>query len=104
VVKVAAGEQISEYQALQAMLLPSANNMADSLARWAFGSPADYVTYANGIIKKMGLSHTVVGNTNGFDDTTTSTADDLVMIGLQAMRNPVIADIVSQSTASNQKC
>jgi D-alanyl-D-alanine carboxypeptidase (penicillin-binding protein 5/6) len=100
VVKVAAGEQISEYQALQAMLLPSANNMADSLARWAFGSPADYVTYANGIIKKMGLSHTVVGNTNGFDDTTTSTADDLVMIGLQAMRNPVIADIVSQSTAA----
>ena len=37
---VAAGEQISQYQALQAMLIPSANNVADSLARWAFGSPA----------------------------------------------------------------
>ena len=38
VVKVEAGEQISEYQALQALLIPSANNMADTLARWAFRS------------------------------------------------------------------
>jgi D-alanyl-D-alanine carboxypeptidase (penicillin-binding protein 5/6) len=37
VVPVEAGESITEYQMLQAMLLPSANNMADSLAIWAFG-------------------------------------------------------------------
>ena len=37
-VKVQNGEKISQYQALQAMLLPSGNNMADSMARWAFGA------------------------------------------------------------------
>jgi serine-type D-Ala-D-Ala carboxypeptidase (penicillin-binding protein 5/6) len=100
VAKVSDGEQISEYQALQTMLIPSANNMADSLARWAFGSTATYITYANQMVSKLGLTHTTVGNTNGFDDTTTSTADDLVKLALQALQNPVIADVVSQSTAN----
>ena len=99
VVKVVEGEHISEYQALQAMLIASANNVADSLARWAFGSTADYIAYANKMAAGMGLTRTTVGNTNGFDDTTTSTADDLVNLGLKALQNPVIADIVSQPTA-----
>lgn len=100
VVEVVDGEKISEYQALQAMLLPSSNNMGDSLARWAFGSPANYVAYANKMVAGMGLTHTKVGNTNGFDDTTTSTADDLVVLGIKALQNPVIAEIVGQKTAA----
>src|SRR5207245_1841316 len=43
VVRVDSGEQISEYQALQAMLIPSANNMAFTLSRWAFGSTDNYL-------------------------------------------------------------
>lgn len=100
VANVSAGEHITEYQMLQAMLIPSANNMADSLARWAFGSTQAYITYANQMVKSMGLKHTTVNNTNGFDDTTTSTADDLVTLGLAALKIPVIADVVSQRTAS----
>jgi serine-type D-Ala-D-Ala carboxypeptidase (penicillin-binding protein 5/6) len=100
VVNVSNGEQISEYQMLQAMLIPSANNIADSLARWAFGSTANYVSYANKMVSGMGAAHTTVGNTNGFDDTTLSTADDLVLIGIKALGNPVIADVVSQPTAT----
>jgi len=46
-VKVEAGEKISQYQALEAVLLPSANNMADTLAVWAFGSMDTYHAYAN---------------------------------------------------------
>jgi serine-type D-Ala-D-Ala carboxypeptidase (penicillin-binding protein 5/6) len=99
VAQVAAGEQISEMQALQALLLPSANNIADSLAIWAFGSLNSYITYANGMVKNMGLKTTVVGDTNGFSDTTTSTAADLVKLGIVAMANPVIAQVVSQGTA-----
>jgi D-alanyl-D-alanine carboxypeptidase (penicillin-binding protein 5/6) len=41
------GEELSEYQALQALLLPSANNIAETLARWAFGSIDAYNAYAN---------------------------------------------------------
>ncbi len=93
------GEQISEYQALEAMLLPSANNMADSLANWAFGSVAAYLTYANQMVKAMGLGQTTVGDTNGFSDMTTSTAADLVKLGLAALNVPVIAQITSQASA-----
>ena len=38
VVSIAAGEQLTELQALQALLLPSANNIAAVLARWDAGS------------------------------------------------------------------
>jgi D-alanyl-D-alanine carboxypeptidase (penicillin-binding protein 5/6) len=68
--KVAEGETISEYQALQALLIPSSNNMADSLVRWAFGSPSAYVTYADQMLKGGGLTKTVVGDSSGFGDTT----------------------------------
>ena len=98
VVKVAEGEQISEYQALEAMLIPSANNMADSLAIWAFGSLPNYVSAANQYIKSIGLSQTTIGaDASGFLPSTTSTAHDLVMIGFQALNNPVISQIVDQT-------
>jgi D-alanyl-D-alanine carboxypeptidase (penicillin-binding protein 5/6) len=99
VTQVAAGEQISEYQALQSLMLPSSNNMADTLANWAFGGLANYTTFANQMVKNMGLSHTTIGDTNGFSDTTTSTADDMAKIALAAISNPVIAQIVDQQTA-----
>lgn len=100
VAKVVVGEQLSEYQALQALLLPSANNIADSLARWAFGSTDAYVTYANQMVKSLGLSQTTVGSASGFTASTTSTASDLVKAGLLALQNPVIAQIVSQTSAT----
>lgn len=99
VTQVAAGEQVSELQALQSILLPSSNNMADSLVIWAFGSVNNYLSYANRMVAQMGLKNTKVGDTNGFSDTTTSTAADLVRIGLAAMANPTIASVVSQSSA-----
>jgi D-alanyl-D-alanine carboxypeptidase (penicillin-binding protein 5/6) len=71
-VLVSAGEQISEYQALQAMLLPSANNMADSIAVWAFGSTDAYVTYANNMLKEFGLTKTVISDPSGWSPKTKS--------------------------------
>ena len=38
VVSISAGEQLTERQALEALLLPSANNIAAVLARWDAGS------------------------------------------------------------------
>jgi D-alanyl-D-alanine carboxypeptidase (penicillin-binding protein 5/6) len=61
VVQVQAGEQITEYQMLEAMLLPSANNIADSLAIWAYGSLSAYSTAANAYVKSLGLSATTIG-------------------------------------------
>lgn len=101
VVPVQAGEQITEYQMLQAILLPSANNMADSLAIWAYGSLDAYAKAANAYLLSVGLKDTVVGSdASGLSPDTKSTAGDMVKLGLLAMRNPVLAQIVAQPTAT----
>lgn len=100
-VPVKLGEQISEYQALQAILLPSANNIADSLAIWAFGSLEAYSAYANNYVASLGLSSTHIGSdASGFDPSTVSSAHDLVKLGELVMQNPVLAQIVGQKTAA----
>jgi D-alanyl-D-alanine carboxypeptidase (penicillin-binding protein 5/6) len=102
IVQVAAGEQLTEYQMLQAMLLPSANNMADTLAIWAYGSLANYELQANSYLVKMNLSGTHVGaDASGFQPTTLSTAHDLVQLGEIVMQNPVLSQIVQQPSVSN---
>jgi D-alanyl-D-alanine carboxypeptidase (penicillin-binding protein 5/6) len=94
------GEQISEYQALQALLLPSANNMAESLVIWAFGSTANYVAYANDLTQQLGMTNTHIDDSSGFSPQTVSTAQDMVRLTLAAMKDPVFADIVGQSSAT----
>lgn len=100
-VPVKTGEKITEYQALQAILLPSSNNMADSLAIWAFGSLKAYSAYANNYVKSLGLADTHIGpDASGFNPATRSSARDLVGIGRIVMENPVLSKIVGQSTAN----
>ncbi len=100
-IPVAAGESISENQMIQAIMLPSANNIADSMAIWAYGSLPAYALAANAYLKSHGLTNTHVGSdASGLSPTTTSTAADLVKIGKMAMENPVLAEIVGQSSAT----
>lgn len=100
VVPVNSGEQISERDALIALLLPSANNIADSLVLWAFGTHDAYATYANNWLKARGFTQTTVGSdASGLSQTTTSTARDLVGIGTIAHQNPVVAQIANMESA-----
>ncbi len=99
--KVEIGEQISEYQALQAILLPSSCNMSDSAAIWAFGSLAAYNTYATSTLKQWNINNTVVGtDASGFSPSTTSSPSDLIKIGKLALNNPVLAQIFNQKSAT----
>ena len=100
VVKVAVGEQISQYQMLQGLLIPSGNNLADSLAVWAFGSLEAYLTAANQYVKALGLGQTYVADASGFSPSTASSAADMVKLGLTALDNPVIAGIAAQPEAN----
>ncbi len=100
VAKVVIGEQISQYQALQAALLPSANNLADTLARWAFGSVENYVKFANQMLDEMHLSKTQVADASGFSGSSVSTAEELVKLGEALMADPVLAQIVAQENAT----
>lgn len=99
VVPVTAGEQLTEYQLLQGLLIPSGNNIADLIARWVDGSVPAYVTRMNAKSKALGLNSTTFVDTSGFDPRTVSTPTDLVRLGSVAIGDPVIADVVSQPQA-----
>lgn len=99
VLPVKTGTTLTMYQALQAMLLPSANNMADLLAERTFGSEEAYIDYADTMLKTMGLTHTTITDASGFNSATVSTPSELVIIGIAALNNPVIAQIVAQQQA-----
>jgi D-alanyl-D-alanine carboxypeptidase (penicillin-binding protein 5/6) len=98
---VQAGERITQYQAMQGVLLVSSNNLADTLAIWAFGSLGAYRDYATDMVKRYGLENTAIGNdASGLDPGTVSTAADLAVIAQKALSQPVIASIASQQTAT----
>ena len=95
-VPVVEGEQLTEYQALEALLLPSANNVAIVLARWISGSVAAFVGIMNARASALGLRQTTFADPSGFDPATVSVPADLVRLGQQAMTDPVFARIVAE--------
>lgn len=93
------GEEISEYDALMSVFLASSNNMADTLAIWAFGSIENYQDYATTMLESWGINNTSIGiDASGFDVSTTSTASDLAKIAQRVMQNPVLKEIVGTKT------
>jgi serine-type D-Ala-D-Ala carboxypeptidase (penicillin-binding protein 5/6) len=100
IVSIAAGEQLTELQALQALLLPSANNIAAVLARWDAGSEGGFVAQMNATARWLGMAHTRYTDPSGFDDATVSTAADQLRIVDRAMRLPVFARIVATPSAT----
>jgi serine-type D-Ala-D-Ala carboxypeptidase (penicillin-binding protein 5/6) len=100
VVSISAGEQLTERQALQAQLLPSANNIAAVLARWDAGSVDRFVVRMNAAARSLRMAHTRYTDPSGYDDATVSTAADQVRIVARAMRLPVFASIVATPSAT----
>ena len=100
-VPVQIGMEISQRQMLEGILLPSANNYADSLAVWAFGGLDKYRLAAQALAKSFGMTHTTVGSdASGFSPSTTSTADDLARLGIAAIKHPTVAEIVKLNEAT----
>jgi D-alanyl-D-alanine carboxypeptidase (penicillin-binding protein 5/6) len=100
VVSIVAGEHLTERQALQALLLPSANNIAAVLARWDSGSASRFVARMNASARSLGMTNTRYTDPSGFDDATVSTAADQMRIVDRAMSLPVFASIVATPSAT----
>jgi serine-type D-Ala-D-Ala carboxypeptidase (penicillin-binding protein 5/6) len=100
VVSVVAGEELTERQALEALLLPSANNIAAALARWDAGSIRRFVSRMNAAARSLGMVRTRYTDPSGYADTTVSTAADQVLIVDRAMRLAAFASIVSTAGAT----
>ena len=100
VLPVVAGEQLSEFQLLQGMLLPSASNFAEMLATWDGGNLPAFVARMNARAAALGMSATHYADVSGFSPLSASIPSDLIALAQAAMRQPVFAQIVAQSQAT----
>jgi len=95
---VSAGERLSERQALEGLLLPSADNIADVLARWD-GPPGRFLAKMNATARAAGATQTRYTDPSGLDPATVSTAADQVRVAGLALRSPVLMEIVGERAA-----
>ncbi|GLV83893.1 D-alanyl-D-alanine carboxypeptidase [Streptomyces lavendulae subsp. lavendulae] len=96
------GEKISEYDAIAALMIPSANNIARLLARWDSGSQEAFVKKMNDTAKELGMTNTTYTDPSGLDATTVSTAEDQVKLGLKIVEIPALVDITRMSSWTDQ--
>ena len=99
VVPVAAGEDLTQLEALQALLLPSANNVAVILARETSGSVEEFVEQMNDTAEDLGMADTEYADPAGMDDGSVSTAADQVLLLDAAMDVPVLAAVLGTASA-----
>lgn len=92
---LAAGSTISQLDLLRVTLVASANNYADALTGWAFGTRGAFEIAVSAWLSSHGLTHTTIVEPTGINPGNTSTASDLVEIGKLALADPVISQIVS---------
>jgi D-alanyl-D-alanine carboxypeptidase (penicillin-binding protein 5/6) len=89
------GQKLSQREVMNVVLLASANNYAQSLARWAYGSDDAFVAAAAKWLSANGLENTTLIEASGIQETNTSTAQDLTKLARLAISSPVVAAIVS---------
>ena len=96
VVKVQAGVPLTLLQVLEGILIPSANNLAETVARWDAGSIEAFVTKMNKRAADLHLTHTKYADSSGASPSSVSTPSDLTTLGMFAMQNEVFAQIVAR--------
>ncbi len=94
--RVLDGERITQYQLLEGIMIPSANNFADILARWDAGSVAAFVEKMNTRAKALGMTQTRYVDPSGNDPAGVGTARDQLLLAEAAMRNDVFAEIIAK--------
>ncbi|MEU6969196.1 hypothetical protein AB0A71_15910 [Kitasatospora aureofaciens] len=104
-VTLTAGQELTEYQALELLMLPSANNVARLLARFHSGSEEAFVKQMNDTAAKFGMTNTIYADPAGFNADTKSTAKDQLKLAEQVMKDDIFRQIVStpDTTFNNVK-
>jgi D-alanyl-D-alanine carboxypeptidase (penicillin-binding protein 5/6) len=100
VAPVAPGERLTERQLLEALLIPSGNNIAWLLAARVAGSGSGFVAEMNAEARTLGMNSTTYTDPSGWDTGTVSTAADQLRLFRQAMRFPVFRQIVSMPSVT----
>ncbi len=100
VMAVVSGESLTEYQALQALLVPSADNVAIMLANWDAGSVSNFVTKMNAMANELGMKHSHYTDPSGLYSTTQGTAPDQLVAAETLLDSPVLSSIVAMPQAT----
>jgi D-alanyl-D-alanine carboxypeptidase (penicillin-binding protein 5/6) len=100
VVAVLAGERLDERQLLEALLIPSGDNIAQILAAYEAGSISRFVAEMNRTARGLGMDNTTYTDPSGYEPTTVSDAGDQLRVFERAMRFAVFRRIVSMSSVT----
>ncbi|MCT2593196.1 serine hydrolase [Streptomyces sp. N2-109] len=93
------GDKLSLRDALSAVMIPSANNIARLLARWhSDGSQKAFVEEMNETAKELGMKNTEYTDPSGLMESTVSTAVDQVELAKKVMEIPALVDITKLPT------
>ncbi|MFF8918793.1 serine hydrolase [Streptomyces sp. NPDC015032] len=87
------GDKLTLKQALSAIMIPSANNIARLLARWDAGSEEAFVKKMNDTAKSLGMKNTTYTDPSGLNATTVSSAEDQVKLGEKLVEIPALMAI-----------
>ncbi|MFE4665260.1 D-alanyl-D-alanine carboxypeptidase [Streptomyces sp. NPDC056716] len=102
-VDVTAGDQISEREAVESILIASANNVARLLARWDATSDQAFVDKMNAAAADLGMTDTTYTDPSGLNDTTVSTAVDQVKLAKAAMEQPAFREVAAMMSYDDYK-
>ncbi|UOB15721.1 D-alanyl-D-alanine carboxypeptidase [Streptomyces sp. HP-A2021] len=102
-VDVTKGDKISEREALESILIASANNVARLLARWDAGSEKAFVQKMNDAAKDLGMKNTTYTDPSGLNNTTVSTAVDQVKLAKAAMEQPAFREVATMMSYVDYK-
>jgi D-alanyl-D-alanine carboxypeptidase len=93
------GDTLTEKDAIAAIMIPSANNIARLLARWdSNGSEEAFVKKMNDAAKDLGMTNTTYTDPSGLKETTVSSAEDQVKLGNELVRMQALVDITKLPT------
>ncbi|MFJ5519747.1 D-alanyl-D-alanine carboxypeptidase [Streptomyces griseoluteus] len=102
-VDVTQGDKITQREALEGVLIASANNVARLLARWDAGSEKAFVAKMNAAAKGLGMSGTTYTDPSGLTNSTVSTAADQVRLAKAAMQQPVFREVAAMMSYTDYK-
>ncbi|MFJ6067887.1 D-alanyl-D-alanine carboxypeptidase [Streptomyces tendae] len=102
-VNVFEGDSISQREALESILIASANNVARLLARWDAGSEKAFVQKMNAAAKDLGMTNTTYTDPSGLNNTTVSTAVDQVKLAKEAMKQPAFREVAAMMSYDDYK-
>lgn len=93
-VDVKKGDTLSEKEAMQAIMIASANNVARLLARWDAGSEKAFTKKMNSAARELGMTHSKYTDPSGLTASTVSTANDQVKLAKKVMNVPLFRGVV----------